>query len=861
MYSNLSLRNKLLVAFVFVSLLPLSIMAYLDHRTLDDALNDTARQALHAAAIRTAGNLDDFMRQTVYSTRIESQLRVFARYLTAKVRSRSPLEKEVVSLLFALQSKNESYISAYSLLDANGVILLDTFSPEQGSNLGDTEMYKHIKRTSNTYFSPIHFNHQSDEVNFVFAMPILQEQNLIGILQARYSAGILQFLIGKNQGLAGEKSFPILVDETFVVLADPLVVSHNYRSLFPLEAADLQKWKSLRRIPDRNGEDLSLNFPAFRNLAKIARQNKPYFLTRFDQKSDRIYSAAVRRVLTQNWYVVFLQPLAVLTRPVQTQTQNLALLSVLILLLVFGTAIALAAILSRPIRTLTATAQDIANGDLNKRATVEGRDETGRLALVFNKMTKQLQDSFIHLERKVEKRTAQLKRKQNLLLRTNAEMEKILDSVHEGLFLLTSANGAFVIGEQYSKELETIFETQNLAGREFETLLLNKIQDTELESVKTYLALMFDADMDHEMLVDLNPLSLLEMRFAGRKHLEFHFNVIKTQDVVNSLLVTVKDVTTRTRLELKLKETEKESQEKMELIFSILHANPFLLRNFMIGFYGDLMDIRLLLELIQKEGLTMSRVDGIFRYVHSIKGNAGLLQLGYVVERAHEFEDHIENLRTNILTIKEMSASFLECFAELDGIYRELESVLNHLHSFERALAEGGSNLAEVFLESLQDMGRQLCEESGKEVRFDFAKFASDAVPVTTRRVVTEVLSQLIRNSIVHGLETPEERRESGKETFGLIVLRSEQNGLFLDVFVKDDGRGVQTERLRELAFESGKFSEAELGAMDEEGAADLIFEPGISTAGTANRAAGRGVGMGMVRKKVVEYEIGRAHV
>jgi len=108
-----------------------------------------------------------------------------------------------------------------------------------------------------------------------------------------------------------------------------------------------------------------------------------------------------------------------------------------------------------------------------------------------------------------------------------------------------------------------------------------------------------------------------------------------------------------------------------------------------------------------------------------------------------------------------------------------------------------------------------------------------------------------LRNSVYHGIESSEERKESGKNPIGRIEISSfKENGSF-GFRLRDDGRGIQVSKLREKAIQSGKWSEADIKNWSDKEAADIIFQTGISTLESANLVAGRGVGMDLVKEKI----------
>ncbi len=145
---------------------------------------------------------------------------------------------------------------------------------------------------------------------------------------------------------------------------------------------------------------------------------------------------------------------------------------------------------------------------------------------------------------------------------------------------------------------------------------------------------------------------------------------------------------------------------------------------------------------------------------------------------------------------------------------------------------------------------RSLARDLGKEV--DLKIFGEETE--LDRSVVDEIgdpLIHLIRNAMDHGLETPDERLASGKPRIGTLVLAAIHEGNSIIISIKDDGRGIDTERVARKAVEKGLITEEQLTAMSQREMFDLIFLPGFSTKDKASDLSGRGVGMDVVKTNI----------
>ncbi|HWQ86609.1 chemotaxis protein CheA [Brevundimonas sp.] len=145
-------------------------------------------------------------------------------------------------------------------------------------------------------------------------------------------------------------------------------------------------------------------------------------------------------------------------------------------------------------------------------------------------------------------------------------------------------------------------------------------------------------------------------------------------------------------------------------------------------------------------------------------------------------------------------------------------------------------------------LAREVAAMTGKRVRL-VTEGEGTEVDKTVIERLAEPLTHMLRNAIDHGLETPEERRAAGKPEEGVIKLAALHRSGRIVIEISDDGRGINRERVRDIAVKRGLI-EPETVLTDEE-VDNLIFAPGFSTAETISDVSGRGVGMDVVKRSI----------
>ncbi|MCI5051549.1 MAG: response regulator [Simkaniaceae bacterium] len=177
-----------------------------------------------------------------------------------------------------------------------------------------------------------------------------------------------------------------------------------------------------------------------------------------------------------------------------------------------------------------------------------------------------------------------------------------------------------------------------------------------------------------------------------------------------------------------------------------------------------------------------------------------------------------------------------------------IESLIGHLlEESKKLLLQPFSTLLLSFPRMVRDISNQL----GKEIEFSIS---GDSVEIDRRILegLKDPLLHLVRNSIDHGIELPDEREKRGKSREGKIEIAIEQvGGNEIRMLIKDDGAGFPLEKIKENALKNGVVTEEQLESFDTEKVIELAFQSGISSAEMITEISGRGVGLGVLSENM----------
>jgi glucokinase len=453
----------------------------------------------------------------------------------------------------------------------------------------------------------------------------------------------------------------------------------------------------------------------------------------------------------------------------------------------------------------------------------------------------------------------ELRKSRNSLQRAKRETDNILENAAEGLFLL---NSKYELSSQYSRALEGIFQRQDLAQQNLLKLFRNNIPEEKLDDVTRFLELIFDPSVDEININELNPLTNIEMNFnqpnqllTEMKYLSFKFKRIITDGQFSEVLVSVDDITEQVRLEKRLNEVESHSKKRLEWLIGMLHVEPKLLRDFIESAQSEVSSIIDTMRNAGHENMYRQVLDKIYDSIRIIKENAGLLDLAFFSNLAYETEDLIFKIRDK----KEIQGKdFIGINLRLNEIQyslREISSLIEKMSTIQSYFRPKRSYESEKMLNSIKNFIKDLSTAMNKQVILIHDHFDGTTVPHLYKNLVKDITLQLARNSIRYGIETVEERKNRKKSEEGTIEIQSRLNDHSFEFCYRDDGCGLQFDKLIQRAKILGKWDSATIDSWTESQLSELIFEPGIYSTESFDVVTKKGVGMNTIKEKIKKFD------
>lgn len=459
--------------------------------------------------------------------------------------------------------------------------------------------------------------------------------------------------------------------------------------------------------------------------------------------------------------------------------------------------------------------------------------------------------------------------------RKNNQLQNILDNVGQGF--LTFGND-LIIDEECSLQCHKIFG-KCVSGK----ILSDMLYQEDLEQKKfmdtVFNKIFIEEDKDK---LDLYITLLPEEVTVGIKNISIEYKVVNNIDSEHNkcIMVILTDITEKRLLERKM---EEERNTSKMVVKTVVHLNDFI--NCVQDYESFVLeDLPLLKE--SKKSLR-EIIYEIYRNIHNFKGNFSQYDTFNFVNKLHELENWINDIKNKEgLTTDEFS-SYLNSFNMLQWLYDDLgilksilgENFLNKKDSIlinKNTLIEIEEKMVKLLPSKecrllLPDL-RRLRYKPFKELLYGFPDYIEklserlDKVinPLTIEgedilvdldyyRDFTKSLVHVFRNCLDHGIESLEERVMMGKQELGTIRCLVEKVDNSIRLTISDDGKGIDLEAIRKKAVQLELSKREDASLLTQEELLNLIFKEDFSTKEEVSEISGRGIGLSSVLKELLK--------
>jgi two-component system, chemotaxis family, sensor kinase CheA len=473
--------------------------------------------------------------------------------------------------------------------------------------------------------------------------------------------------------------------------------------------------------------------------------------------------------------------------------------------------------------------------------------------------------------------------KQELLGTSNRLTEAILKSSALGLFLLDAKDR---IQPQVSRSLATLFRRQEFGNLSFEKLVGPVVSAKTLSAVRVHLGRILEG-VAHPA-DEINPLADVEVRLPNgdgsfdNAHYHFDFYAVESSAEPRMWLVRVTDITVRVQQQRELEDLHAQARAHQEILRGVLAGGGARFGAFLQKTDASMKTINSVLKKPAREADAFrSKLEETLHEVDRVRREAAALKLTALEASARSFEDALQDLRTRDTL---SGGDFLPLAVKLDDLFGQfalLRSITARSAAPRDALADPetpvtdtGTQIMEApkfmaMMQQQEPVGAQrsavagsldstlatltdvIAQEQHKTVVLESQGL--ELVPPRYQATIKNIAIQLLRNAVLHGIETPAERESSGKTPHGTLSLEFRHNADgHYELMFQDDGRGLDPEQVRRIAVERGLLDAEAAARLRDRQAIKLIFKSGFTTLDNATGEK-HGAGMSLVRRYVHE--------
>ena len=351
-----SIKSKLIIAFLFVAIIPLSILSFHNLKQYRTELLSVSSQKLLEGAQFTSEKLNTFIVDNLNDMNIESQFPSYCELILGDERTRASIAPHLLSIMRILERREyQLYIHSYLIMDSKGVVILSINPGDIGKDFSSYDFFKKAFKENYSFFT-VEAAGRSDINGVFFSSPVRGEAGVpLGVACIKYNFEILSRIVSVANRMEGEGAFALLQDSD-----GRLITSSGFPETRRLEIdkKDLSAPSSL--------------------VSPISIDGIDYF------------GASSGGIVQKKWTVKYIQPADLYLKPVQTQFNFMLVFNCVVVFIIALLAYFIGRKITAPVVELTDAAAKLSLDELDTEIKIKSDDEIGVLARTFNQMAKRL---------------------------------------------------------------------------------------------------------------------------------------------------------------------------------------------------------------------------------------------------------------------------------------------------------------------------------------------------------------------------------------------------------------------------------------------------------------------------------------
>ncbi len=486
------------------------------------------------------------------------------------------------------------------------------------------------------------------------------------------------------------------------------------------------------------------------------------------------------------------------------------------------------------------------------------------------------------------------------------QLETISDNIATPICLIDKA---YKIEQGFNSAFSIVFGKKDF----FNIPILDTVFGEQSADMKTeiveFLELAFNnSSASDDMINAANPV--LEWHYLFNEEGAITEKAITTKIVrvigqdnnTEKLMFIFEDVTFKKMLQAEKAKEKEEFESELELITIIFKNEKDIIVPFINEFNTRLEDVKILIDELKQDEKNVTSVNLLIRHIHTIKGETFSIGFKKIASLSKDFESYIKEILQKEISLEE-NLTLMDYLEKLKVLANELNDISKKLFNFSEdtnklsqdsiqistehfalfknhfnhivgdfkenqlnlgELLEFQNNMSRLDWQDLAILQKQLSLinektslDQNKQTELNFI-YDLDLFPLDKYSILKETLMHLIRNSIAHGIETPEERLELKKVEVGKINVHLYQEERNYVVMYSDDGAGLNVEKIKANALKKKLVSAEAIAKMENKEILALIFEDGLSTAEKTDDVSGVGAGMSIVKSNVSDLLKGK---